>query len=59
MAKKYTLVQPITAVLNLDNAQFTISHFGGRNTNSTAANPTVTLFNADPDGMCTRDMASY
>lgn len=59
IAKKYTLVQPLTAILNSDNVQTTISHFGGRNSNSSVATPTITLFNTDPDGMCTRDMASY
>lgn len=59
IAKKYTSVQPITAVALSDNKQFTISHFGAQNSNSTASNVTYTLFNTDPDGMCTRDMASY
>jgi len=55
--KKYTVVQPITAVANNDLAFATISHFGGKN--NTSPIPTVTLNNADPDGMTTRDMASY
>lgn len=55
--KKYTLVQPITAILNRDYAETTISHFGGKN--STNPVNTITINNADPDGMTTRDMASY
>lgn len=55
--KKYTVVQPITAIANSDLAFATISHFGGKN--STNPLSTVTLNNADPDGMTTRDMASY
>lgn len=58
VAKKYTLVQPLTATALSDNNQFTISHFGGKNSNG-AATDTISIFNTDPDGMCTRDMASY
>lgn len=57
IAKKYTAVQPLTAVALSDNTQLTISHFSGKNTTNPI--PTVTLFNVDPDGMTTRDMESY
>lgn len=55
--KKYTTVQPLIAGIGENSVSGTISHIGGRN--STTPSQTVTLAEADPDGMLTQDMENY
>ncbi|WP_445749981.1 MULTISPECIES: hypothetical protein [Pseudomonadati] len=55
--KKYTAVIPMQLPAGRDRFQATISHVGGKNATNAAG--TITLTSCDPDGMATRDMASY
>lgn len=55
--KKYTFVTPLKVGVGKDNVGFTISHVGGKN--STNPGNTITLTNADPDTMLTKDSTAY
>jgi len=55
--KKYTAVIPMKIALGRDRFEATVSHIGGKN--ATNSNQTISLFNANPDGMANRDMESY
>jgi hypothetical protein len=55
--KKYTAVIPMQLAAGRDRYELTVSHVGGKNATNTAQ--TISLTNADPDGMATRDMKSY
>lgn len=55
--KKYTAVVPMRVGIGRDRYEFTVSHVGGKN--ATGPAQTISLTNADPDGMATRDMKSY